>query len=211
MLYSNFLNSISKRIKNIDKNLSIPYLGKDNKRSYSILLKAYKDMLFCANILRNYLSENKLEYNDENTDDKITNPFDIMIDRIDYDFYYVYKLYIPIILPKEKEQFNKQLWKSSFRKAAEDYIDKYNKKINLISNPIIIFENCFTSNKKNKGLKDADNYSITEVLNNLQCFFVQDDRNATIAIKNIYNAKQSGTTIIILPEENITDYLLNNF
>lgn len=199
---------ISKNLNRISK--SIFFLSPNKEKNYSILLKAYKEILSVSEVLREYLANIKLNKTEIVTDNKIENPLSIQIKKIIFNDYFVYEISIPIILPKEKNQTNKKLFQISLKNAITTYKAKYND-IVKISEPIVIFENQFTKSKKGVGLKDTDNYCISEFLNYLQSFFIEDDRTATTVVRNISKAADNKTTIIIIPAENIIDYLLNNY
>lgn len=208
-MQTNDFQTISKILKSISYKLN--YISPASSEE---IITAYRDLLRCVSLFRDNavkIFKYKSNLSELNNNSDLNNPLDIHINKTDYSSYFVYEITVPIIIPKAKEQINKDLWITSFKAALTEFDYNYVKTLERISNPIVIFENVF-SKRKNNGLKDCDNYSISELLNIIQSFFIYDDRTATVIIRNIYNSStENKTKIIIISDDNFLDYLLNNF
>ena len=209
-------NDIIVKLKKAENKLS--FLSPIDNHSYNFksVFSAYRDLLCCVRKLRSIILDCKpTDYSSYNLTKEeflsIDNPVDIKISKTNYDNYFAYDIDIPVIIPKSKNQIDIKLWYTSFQTAIREYKNSNNCEISLISNPVIIFENLFRYKSKGNGVKDTDNYSITELLNILQGLFIEDDRNATTVIRNIYNSSKNQTHILIVPDDKIIDYLLNNY
>lgn len=142
-------------------------------------------------------------------DDDISDIIAINFDLIEFDDFIVYEITVPVIIPKTKSLISKNLWNCSFKAAYKHFCERHGIKIQRIGNPVVIFENQFINETQGNGLKDTDNYEVSDLLNMLQYYFISDDSTATLAVRNITGAPKNQTKIYIISEENLKDWLLN--
>lgn len=118
-----------------------------------------------------------------------------------------YTLSIPFLLPKRSHSLNRSFWHISLDEAVRQFEEQYKDTITPISNPAVIFENQYVLQKTVKGLKDADNYELSDVLNFLQNTFYGDDRSVTLVIRNCGGFSVNRTVVHIINEDSLIEYL----
>lgn len=143
-------------------------------------------------------------------DEDLSQDLNIIISVIDFYDFYSYKIKLPIILPRTKSSLNRVLLTNSFQKAYNRLLKISNSNLPKINNPIIVFENHFIKDSEHNGVKDLDNYEISDVLNIIQTYFIHDDRTASIYQRNVFNSFENYTLIYILEESNFISFFSQN-
>lgn len=143
-------------------------------------------------------------------DNSLSDDFKISISIMDYLDFFVYKIKLPIILPRVKSNVNRVLIINSFDKAYKKLLQVKQSNILKIDNPVIVFENHFIKDSEQNGVKDLDNYELSDILNIIQTYFIHDDRTASIFHKNIFDSFSNYTTIYILEEKNFIPFLVSH-
>ena len=177
----------------------------DNRTKLNMLEKTTKELVDTILEIRNYYyliaetSFKKRMYYDVELNKKLN----ININKNGYG----YVLSVPFLLPKSSHSLKRSFWHICFEIAVQQFEKKYNEKISIINNPVVIFENQFVSQKTVKGLKDANNYELSDILNFMENYFFVDDRSVTLIVRNCGGFKENKTVVHIVEERNLTNYI----
>jgi hypothetical protein len=216
--FQNQLNQISNELLSISKEINNINVKKNNTSNIKRVLYLKKSNL--ANIiltLRNLFAT--LPYSDsvlneyptiDDFDNSLSDDFKVSLSIIDYKDFFAYKIKLPIILPRVKSNMNRVLIINSFDNAYKKLSQASDVEIQKIDNPVIVFENHFIKDSEQNGVKDLDNYELSDVLNIIQTYLIHDDRTASIYQKNIFDGFANYTIIYVLEEKNFIPFLISH-
>ena len=178
---------------------------RNNKAQLRMIEKVTKELVDIILMLRNrfFIIANTDFKKRLYFDIKLNELVNIKIDKNEYG----YTLTLPFLLPKRSHSLNRSLWHICLGRAVQEFETQYKEKINRINNPVVIFENQYVIQNTVKGLKDADNYELSDVLNFLQNVFYGDDRSVTLMIKNCGGFIENKTMVHIINSKNLIEYL----
>lgn len=205
------IKRVTEKLKKIEQSLSEVNV-KDTRIVYKkAIISSIKKLCSCVIELRSILLSIIISPKEtqEAFDNDISEIININFDLMEFDDFTVYEITIPVIIPKTKSLISKSIWNSSFKVAYKRLCENQKDVIERIESPIVIFENQFINQNQGNGLKDTDNYEISDILNMLQYYFIADDSTATTIVRNITGACENRTKIYIVSEKNFRDWILN--
>ena len=137
-------------------------------------------------------------------DTRVSIKLNFSVARIDYKEFSVYKLVLPILLPGKdgKKNTNKEMWFNCVKAGVERYC-RQNKKIERLNNPGIAIVHRFNKFTDNNVIQDTDNYDVSFVINILQAYFINDDRDASIYRCNIEDHADNLTEVYVMEKRNL--------
>lgn len=137
-------------------------------------------------------------------DNKVSLTLNVSVDRIDYKEFSVYRLVLPILLPRKdgKASTCKDMWLNCVKACVEGYCRSH-KGIKRLNNPGIAIIHRFNKYTDSNIIKDTDNYDVSFVVNILQAYFINDDRDASIYRCNIEDHKDNYTEVYVMEKRNL--------
>lgn len=161
-----------------------------------ILLRESKKIAECVNECRkHYLSISPTPSKSKKSfDAEIAKSIDVSFELVDFGKFKAYKLTFPFIL--ERKYTDKTLWTNSYLAVLSE-----NNKIERIKEPAIVFELNFDKFGNQNNLKDVDNYDKSLIINMLQMYFIEDDRNATVVSRNNVDSTENKTIVYVFDKK----------